>query len=143
MILDQPAADVFPGVTPASLPVAGALNGLRTGTRNQYFTLVGYGMQLSGPPGQASSRFHEFARRTTTATLNELTATLLYLNGNLNDAHGGGGACFGDSGGPIFLDDVLVAAFSSVQGNCQNILFGVRLDAPPARDYLAQFVSIP
>ena len=95
--------------------------------------------QSKGP----SSRFDDYARRFTTATLDKLTDTLLFLNGNLNDAHGGGGECFGDSGGPIFLGDVVVAEFSFIQGNCQNIVGGARLDAGPARDYVAQFVSLP
>ena len=143
LLLAEPAAAVFPGITPATLPAAGVLNVFRTGTRNRYFTAVGYGDQLSGPPGQPSSRFNDYGRRFTTATLDKLTDTLLFLNGNLNDAHGGGGECFGDSGGPIFLGDVVVAEFSFIQGNCQNIVGGTRLDAGPAHDYVAQFVSLP
>jgi secreted trypsin-like serine protease len=47
-------------------------------------------------------------RRYTTGPGQKLTDQILQLNGNPADTRGGGGTCFGDSGGPVFLDGYLV-----------------------------------
>ena len=38
----------------------------------------------------------------------KLTPQILQTNGNPNDNKGTGGTCFGDSGGPVFLDGEIV-----------------------------------
>ena len=52
---------------------------------------------------------YPLVRRVTTSPAQKLTSQILQLNGVINDARGGGGTCFGDSGGPVFLSGYLVA----------------------------------
>jgi hypothetical protein len=42
----------------------------------------------------------------------KLTEQILQTNGNEKDTRGTGGTCFGDSGGPVFLNGVIVAVTS-------------------------------
>ena len=143
LVLDRPASDLSPGINPAPLPAEGTLDRYRTGTRNRYFTSVGYGVQRSGPPGQPDSFFIDFIRRTTTSPLMKLTDTLLYTQGVSNDARGGGGICSGDSGGPVFSGAAVVAIGTFVNGPCQNGDGGPRLDTETTRSFLNQFLPLP
>ena len=144
LVLDRPAGDLYPGITPAPLPAKGTLDGYRTGTRNRYFTHVGYGVQRSGAPGQPDSQFIDFTRRTTTAPLKKLTAELLFTQGVPNDARGGGGICYGDSGGPMLLGSVVVAVNTFVPNEtCQNTNGGPRVDTDVARNFLREYVTLP
>jgi Trypsin len=148
VVLDRPASDVWPGITPAPLPRAGLLDQFATGTRNRLFTIVGYGVQRDITPPKGRETFFDGARNFAFAPLLKLTPTLLYLNSNSSDARGTGGACFGDSGGPALLDEVIVAVLSfgrsSRQFLCEGATSGrVRLDAGIARSFLSQYVSLP
>lgn len=143
LLLKRPASDLYRGITPAKLPTKGTLDEFRTGTRNRYFTYVGYGMQRSGAPGQPDSQFVDYTRRTTTSPLLKLTSGLLYTQGVPNDARGGGGACSGDSGGPVFLGNVLVSVHSFGGTTCQNSNGGPRLDTDLARDFLSPYTTLP
>ena len=55
--------------------------------RNRYFTAVGYGDQLSGPPGQPGHSFKRLQPSIYDRNLDSFTDTLLFLNGNLNEPH--------------------------------------------------------
>jgi len=86
-------------------------------------------------------------RRVATSSFMSLNATRLFLLINAN-ATGGGGACFGDSGGPEFLNaggtDVLVSLTSlKADQVCRALAVNHRLDIPSARAFLGQFVPLP
>jgi hypothetical protein len=64
---------------------------------------------------------------------------ILQLNGNINDTRGTGGTCFGDSGGPTFLNGYVVTVTSySYTNNCRY-LGGQRVDIGGVQDWLAGF----
>lgn len=76
-----------------------------------------------------------------------LTPTQMYLNIN-EHATGGGGACFYDSGGPIFLssgDEQTLVAVVALQGdmNCRAMTTTYRIDTSWSREFLRQFVDLP
>jgi Trypsin len=144
LVLDEPASTLWPGITPAQLPRPGLLDQFKTGTRNRFFTAVGYGTHRDIEPPKGHELLFDATRKMTTSPLQKLTPTLIYTQGNQSDARGGGGTCQGDSGGPAFLDTVLVSVhgFGST-ALCQNSGGGVRLDAPIARAFLSQFVTLP
>jgi len=73
----------------------------------------------------------------------KLNPLLLWLNGNPNDSRGTGGTCFGDSGGPVFLNATIVAVFSFMNDPCQATSGFPRLDTVSARTFLGQFVAFP
>jgi hypothetical protein len=138
VILDEP----YPGVTPSplaplnSIPGQPALNGTN-------FDLVGYGTEVRKPetgPQKPQPMTYPLIRRFTTSPGQKLTPQILQLNGNPNDNRGGGGTCFGDSGGPVFLDGYVVAVTSyGYTLNCRYLGGYQRVDIPVFQDWLATF----
>ncbi len=119
-----------------------ARGGLRPGT---LIDNVGYGAipsfkggppSLEPPPGRmlATSRFQS------------LTRAYVGLFSNSDAGDGIGGACFGDSGSPAFLQGTnRIVALVSGGGDaiCRAMGFGARLDISEARSFLGQYVSLP
>ena len=74
----------------------------------------------------------------------KLTTQVLQLNGNLNDTRGTGGTCFGDSGGPTFLNGYVVTVTSyGYTDNCRYLGGYQRVDIQVVQDWLARFGSYP
>lgn len=136
------------GLTPATLATAGLLDELsaKGNLKGVEFTSAGYGTGMDwekGPPRWVWDGQRNYA----SAPLKALTPTQIYLNIN-EHATGGGGACYGDSGGPIFLPadgkEILVG-FSSLRSdkNCRAMTTYYRIDTPWSREFLSQFVELP
>lgn len=62
----------------------------------------------------------------------------LHYSSNPGQGHGGsGGACFGDSGGPVIHDGYIVGVNSFVlNSNCKGSAFAYRVDTTVARDFI-------
>lgn len=141
IVLDSPA----PISVTSSLPPADYLDGYAQPTLNKtLFTVVGYGTEVrkadSGPQKPAPMSY-PLLRRVTTSPGQKLMDQVLQLNGNINDTRGGGGTCFGDSGGPVFLDGHIVAVTSyGYTANCRYLGGYQRLDIPSVQDWLETFV---
>ena len=146
IVLDRPVR----GITPAALPSAGMLDRMFANgslQQGQRFTAVGYGVHEpnvgGGPPTLAftSDRWHSVS------AFNALNQSWLRLS--QNDATGNGGTCYGDSGGPNFLgsgaNETPIIAALTVTGDyyCNSTNVTYRLDTPPARAFLGQFVTLP
>lgn len=61
-------------------------------------------------------------------------------------ATGEGGDCYGDSGGPKFLDgnpNKIYATVTTGDYPCRATTWDWRLDTPEARAFLGQFVALP
>lgn len=52
-----------------------------------------------------------------------------------------GGACFGDSGGPMLVGNVVVGVTSGGDSACAGMADAYRVDTADARAFLAQYVS--
>jgi hypothetical protein len=124
VVLDGPVS----GVTPFALPKAGALEA--AGVLSQSFTNVGYGY------ADRSFTFDGY-RRWSTSSFTNLKPSELRL------AEKNGGVCFGDSGGPRLLGNVVVAVTSTGNKNCTGQVMSYRLDTPAARAFLSAFVASP
>jgi hypothetical protein len=67
----------------------------------------------------------------------------------MNPAHGDGGTCYGDSGGPNFLgagaDETDIVAGTTITGDymCKATNVDYRVDTPSARAFLGNYVSLP
>ena len=76
---------------------------------------------------------------------NALNKTFLRLS--QNPAVGNGGACFGDSGGPNFLNyngaRILVAITITGDSVCRSTNVVYRTDTASARNFLAPYVALP
>jgi hypothetical protein len=135
----DPEAEYHPDEYGTVAPV-GYLDNLTftRGKGNVEFTVVGYGLQ-SVKPRESAIR----TRMIGTVTLVNLRSALtdgwnLHYSNNPGQGHGGsGGTCFGDSGGPVIHDGVIVAVNSFVLNlNCNGAGFGYRVDTDYAHDFI-------
>jgi hypothetical protein len=137
------------GITPATLPTSGLLDQLAAhgGLRGQTFTTVGYGATGVIFGGGRPQPGLDFVRRVAAPPFMALDATRLFMLINQN-ATGGGGPCYGDSGGPQFLAvggaDVLVSLTSfKADTVCRALDVNYRLDTSMARAFLQNYVALP
>lgn len=138
IVLDKPVT----GITPATLAPTNYLDRYAQPLLNHtIFTVVGYGTEVRKPdsgPQKPQPMSYPLIRRYTTSPGQKLTAQILQLNGNPNDIRGGGGTCFGDSGGPVFLNGYIVAVTSyTYTGNCRYLGGYQRVDIPIVQNWLA------
>lgn len=108
------------------------------GKGNVTFTVVGYGLQSVKPVESALKQ-----RMVGTVSLVNLQSALaggwnLHYSNNPGQGHGGsGGTCFGDSGGPVIHDGLIVAVNSFVlNANCNGAGFGYRVDTDLADEFI-------
>jgi hypothetical protein len=132
------------GITPARLPAAGSLSNL---SGSQQFTSVGYGAQsVTNDPGGHTFHYADI-RYVAVGTLNSITQAWLRISQNAST--GNGGTCYGDSGGPNFLGagsgETNTVAGTTITGDttCRSTNVDYRLDTASARNFLAQYVTLP
>jgi hypothetical protein len=138
VVLDAPVT----GIAPATLASGNYLDQFAQPALNgTIFDVVGYGTEVRAAedgPQQPQPMSYPLIRRYTTSPGQKLTPQVLQLNGNPNDVHGGGGTCFGDSGGPVFLNGYLVAVTSyGYTGNCRYLGGYQRIEVPVVEEWLA------
>ncbi|HKG94025.1 MAG TPA: trypsin-like serine protease [Gemmatimonadaceae bacterium] len=133
------------GMTPLQLPTAGELDQLaaRGALSKTLFVNVGYGSSASrtGPP----SFGWDGKRNTSKSEFMGLQPTWLGLLMNTS-ATGEGGDCYGDSGGPKFLDgnpNKIYATVTTGDYPCRATTWDWRLDTPEARAFLRHYVALP
>jgi Trypsin len=137
------------GISPATLPTLGLLDRLQAegALANAVFTAVGYGVQ-NRVVGGGMPFFQDqnpVPRMYSFSSFNSLNGG--YIRLSQNPATGNGGTCYGDSGGPNFLDvngsSVLAATTVTGDTACRSTNVDYRLDTPSARQFLGQFVTLP
>ena len=138
-------ASASAGITPLNLPPAGFLDQLTAKGKASklLFVNVGYGSGATptGPP----SFPYDGLRKSSKSEFMALQPTWLGLLMNTS-ATGEGGDCFGDSGGPKFVDGntrMIVATVTVGDIPCRATSWDWRLDTPDARAFLGQYVSLP
>lgn len=137
------------GLTPATLPTAGLFDELAAKNRlkGAVFTAVGYGLQdrVVGGGVPFFQDLNPIPRMFAFSSFNALNGAWLRLS--QNEATGDGGTCFGDSGGPNFLNvnGVQILASITITGDavCEATNVTYRLDTDSARSFLAPFVALP
>jgi hypothetical protein len=137
---------------PISLPEYGllvepqSLDGLdtRRGRQDVTFTLSGYGLQRSSPVGITAIRERLMAESRLTNLRNNVTSDFnVQTNGN---GLGKGGACNGDSGGPVFYGSfssntiVALTAFG-LNRYCRGTNVGYRVDQQALQDWIREHVG--
>jgi hypothetical protein len=137
------------GITPAVLPGAGLLDQLaaKNGLKNTVYTAVGYGVQnrvTGGGPAFFQDR-NPVPRMYAFSSFHSLNGG--YIRLSQNPSTGDGGTCFGDSGGPNFLNvggtRTLVAITITGDSVCRSTNVDLRLDTQSARGFLAPYVTLP
>ncbi|WP_296667797.1 trypsin-like serine protease [Demequina sp.] len=135
-----------PGIEPAELAPVGYLDTVKQPTLNKtLFTTVGYGTTVVKPdegPRKPVASGANIIRQIAQEPGQKLSPQILQVNGNGNDNRGTGGTCFGDSGGPTFLDGYLVAVTSyGYTLNCRYLDGLQRVDIPIAQDWISSFLD--
>lgn len=138
VVLDKPVT----GITPARLAPANYLNAFEQPVLNStLFELVGYGTEVrKAEEGKQkpTPMSYPLIRRFTTSPGQKLTPQVVQMNGNPADTKGGGGTCFGDSGGPSFLNGYLVTVTSyGYTANCRYLGGYQRVDIPVVQNWLS------
>jgi hypothetical protein len=140
VVLDTPVTDI----EPAQIADLGRLDQIPTSQlRKTLFTAVGYGTEVrkadSGPQ-KPTPMSYPLIRRYVDMPGQKVTPQILQTNGNEKDPFGTGGTCFGDSGGPVFLDGEIVAVTSyGYTSNCRYLGGYQRVDIAVAQQWLAGF----
>ena len=140
----------YTAATPATLPPRNHLAGLASGNggfNKQTFTVVGYGVFFEKPTEgpQKPTAIADRTRRFADAVGPNISSQVLKLAENQKDSRADGGSCFGDSGGPVFHDGLIVGdtSFGASQF-CRSAGGYYRLDTDDARMFLDDFdVAVP
>jgi secreted trypsin-like serine protease len=137
VVLDAPATTKWPGITPAPLLPVGTLDANQGQLKDKTFTLVGYGVEI----GDKKAQVVVTERRFTTSLLKNVQDEVVTFQINDRDANAGGGSCFGDSGGPVFLGQYVAGDASFVNSLTCNATGGYqRVDTAYSRAFLEQFI---
>ena len=137
VVLDAPATTKWPGIKPAPLLPVGTLDANQGALKNQTFTLSGYGVDI----GAKKAQILVTERRSTTSLLKTVQTEVVAFQINANNSKAGGGSCFGDSGGPVFLGRFVVGDASYVNSLSCNATGGYqRVDTAYSRAFLNRFL---
>ena len=133
------------GMTILRLPPAGALDAMAAqgGLTSAIFVNVGYGTSAS-KTGIPSFGF-DGKRNMSESPFMALQPNWLGLLMNAS-ATGLGGDCYGDSGGPKFLEGDNLTVYATVTTgdyNCRATTWDFRTDTPTARAFLGQYLTLP
>jgi hypothetical protein len=105
----------------------------RVSSRNQTYTLVGYGVDI----GDKKTQIVVQQRRSTTSYLKNVQSEVVVFQINDNDSKAGGGSCFGDSGGAVFSGGYVLGDASYVNSlTCNATGSYQRDDTPYSRAFL-------
>lgn len=141
VVLDAPVA-----IAPATLAPQDYLNQFSPNVLNKTaFGVVGYGTevrQAESGPQKPTPMSYPLIRRQTSVIGQKLTPQILQANGNENDNRAGGGTCFGDSGGPIFHNGLIVGVTSyGYTQNCRYIDGYQRVDIAGVQSWVDSFLD--
>lgn len=134
------------GATPGELPEVGLFDDMYdAGTlQTSKFTAVGYGVQ-ERVKGTGGTHPDDGLRRVAVSSFNTINQNWLRLD--QNPAHGSGGTCFGDSGGPNFLgagsSETNIIASTTITGDtkCGSTNVTLRLDTGSAHSFIEPFLD--
>lgn len=133
------------GITPVKLPRAGALDEMAAKGQlaSTMFVNVGYGVSANRTGVPAFD--YDGLRNKSLSEFMGLQPTWLGLLMNAS-ATGEGGDCYGDSGGPKFIDGDASTIYATVTTGdypCRATSWDWRLDTPEARGFLGKYVTLP
>jgi secreted trypsin-like serine protease len=138
VVFDRPIRGIEPATVVSEVGFLDALQASGELNQSTEFTSVGYGgTEFTNAPGGPTAQFLD-TRMFATGTFNALGPG--YLRISQNPATGDAGTCYGDSGGPQFLDGVVVSITVTGDIFCKATNVVQRLDTADAQAFLSQYV---
>jgi hypothetical protein len=144
VVLDKPVRKIKQF---AALPEVGILDSLATQRGQQkdgwLFETAGYGIQEVVPFYYAVDERWKATSMIVSLRSNLTDGYNLHTSNNPSDAHGAGGSCFGDSGGPVMINDtnVVVAVVSfGMNYNCKGADYSFRVDRADSQAFIKSFL---
>ena len=134
------------GITPSPLAPVGYLDLIpKSQLSKTLLTTVGYGTEVrkaDGGPQKPTPMSYPILRRVALEPIQKRTDQIIQVNGNINDTRGTGGTCFGDSGGPSFLNGYVVTVTSyGYTSNCRYLGGLQRIDSAEAQAWILSWVD--
>lgn len=115
----------------ATLPALGYVDSL---PHKQTATAVGYGIRVRAKEfaGEVKQRYQA------SVELNQSNSSSSdqYIKVSSNPSKEKGATCFGDSGGPILIDDTIIGVTAFGGSNCTGVSYAQRVDIPSARSFI-------
>jgi hypothetical protein len=129
----------------AALGTAEALAGSPSGRNGALVETVGYGIQSVQPhPMDIESRYKSTSRIVEVNGSIARGGNLHTLN-NPSAVGGVGGSCFGDSGGPVFVNntnEVIAVVSFGFSLTCHGADYSWRVDTQPSYDFILPFLQM-
>lgn len=129
----------------APLGTAEVLAGVPKDRNDALIESVGYGIQAVQPhPMDVESRFKSTSRIVGLNSMTSRAGNLHTLN-NPSEVGGRGGSCFGDSGGPLFVnntDDVISVVSFGPSLTCHGADYSWRVDTQDSYDFILPFLAV-
>ena len=138
IVFEQPIRGITPATVIQEVGYLDALFASGDLTQSTEFISVGYGgTEFTNAPGGPTAQYLD-TRMYAVGTFNALGPG--YLRISQNPATGDAGTCYGDSGGPQFLDGVLVSITVTGDVLCKSTNVVQRLDTELAQAFLQQYI---
>ena len=105
---------------------------------------VGYGIQSVQPKPMDETTRYKSTSRIVALNGNISRGGNLHTLNNPSAVGGVGGSCFGDSGGPVFVNNtnqILAVVSFGFSGTCHGADYSWRVDTQPSYDFILPFVS--
>jgi len=143
VVLDEPS----PVATHGVLAPLGTIDQLAKVPQNRNTSLietVGYGIQSVQPHPQDVETRYKSTSRIASLTGNAAKNGNVHTLNNPSSIGGTGGSCFGDSGGPLLVNDtnevVAVVSFGDSK-TCHGADYSWRVDTQPSYDFILPFLD--
>ena len=120
------------GITPAPLPPGGYLDGNQGELKNETSRSSGYGVDI----GDKKAQIVDPRAADDHIDLKNVQSEVVVSQINDKDSKAGGGSCFGDSGGPVFINGYVLGDASYVNSfSCDATGSYQRTDTTYSREF--------
>jgi secreted trypsin-like serine protease len=138
VVFDEPVSGIEPATVVSEVGYLDRLRASDALNQSTEFVSVGYGgTEFTNAPGGPTTQYLD-TRMYAVGTFNALGPG--YLRLGQNRATGDAGTCYGDSGGPQFLDGLVVSITITGDALCKATNVDQRLDTEEAQAFLSQYL---